>query len=82
MENVSRTFGVMLVQHTPYVGVQDMRCGRLQKPNYTVWSPFLAAEISTWTDHPGSAADTTQPKELSGTWADGKMVRIIKMLQN
>lgn len=66
----------------PYVGVQDMTCGRLRELNYTVRSPFLAAEISTWPDHPGLAADTTQPEELFGTWADGKMVRIKKMLQN
>lgn len=71
-----RRIGVMSVQHTPYVGVQDMTCGRLRELNYTVWSPFLAAEISTWPDHPGLAADTTQPEELFGTWADGKMVRI------
>lgn len=71
-----RRIGVMSVQHTPYVGVQDMTCGRLRELNYTVWSPFLAAEISTWPDHPGPAADTTQPEELFGTWADGKMVRI------
>lgn len=77
-----RTFGVTLVQHTPYVGVQDMTCGRLRELNYTVWSPFLAAEISAWPDHPGLAADATQPEELFGTWADGKMVRITKMLQN
>lgn len=82
MADLCRTFGEMLVQHTPYVGVQDMRCGRLHELNYTLWSPFLAAEISTWPDHPGPAADTTQPKELSGTWADGKMVRIRKMLHN
>lgn len=50
--------------------------------NYTVWSPFPAAEISTWPDHPGLATDTTQPEELFGTWADGKMVRITKILQN
>lgn len=72
----------MLIQHEPYVGVQDMRCGRLHELNYTVRSPFLAAEISTWPDHPGLATDTTQPKELFGTWADGKMVRITNMLQN
>lgn len=59
-----------------------MTCGRLRELNYTIWSPFLAAEISTWPDHPGLTADTTQPEELFGTWADGKMVRITKMLQD
>ncbi len=42
--------------------------------------PFLAAEISTWLDHPRPAADTTQPKELPGTWPAGPMVRIRKTL--
>lgn len=77
-----RKFGVTLVQQTSYVGVQDMTCGRLCELNYTVWPPFLAAEISTWPDHPGLAADTTQPEKLFGTWADGKMVRITKMFPN
>lgn len=40
--------------------------------------PFLAAEISTWLDHPGPAADTTQPEELSGARPAGPMVRIRK----
>lgn len=53
-----------------------MTCGRLRELNYTVPSPFLAAEISTWLDHTGLTADTTQPEELFGAWADGKMVRI------
>lgn len=42
--------------------------------------PFLAAEISTWLDHPRPAADTTQLEELPGTWPAGPMVRIRKML--
>lgn len=40
--------------------------------------PFLAAEISTWLDHPRSATDITQPEELPGTWPAGPMVRIRK----
>lgn len=59
-----------------------MRGGRVHELNYTARSPSLAAEISTRPDHPGPAADATQPEELLGAWADGKMVRIIKMLQN
>lgn len=42
--------------------------------------PFLAAEISTWLDHPRPAADTTQLEELPGTWPAGPMVRITKTL--
>lgn len=45
-----------------------------------MWLPCLAAEISTWTDHPRPAADTTQPEELPGTWADGAMVRMTQTL--
>lgn len=37
---------------------------------------FLAAEISTWLDHPRPAADATQPEELSGAWPAGAMVRV------
>lgn len=35
-----RKFGVTVVQHTSYVGVQDMTCGRLCELNYT-GLPFL-----------------------------------------
>lgn len=42
--------------------------------------PFLAAAISTWLDHPGSAADITELEELPGTWLAGPMVSIRKKL--
>ncbi len=41
---------------------------------------FLAAEISTWLDHPRPAADTTQLEELPGAWPAGPMVRVRKTL--
>lgn len=37
--------------------------------------PFLAAEISTWLDHPGPAADATQLEELPGARPAGPLVR-------
>lgn len=40
---------------------------------------FLAAEISTWLDHPRPAADATQLEELPGTWPAGPLVRIQEM---
>lgn len=52
-------------------------CLRLTIPHVF---PFLAAEISTWLDHPGSAADITQLEELPGTWPAGPMVSIRKEL--
>lgn len=41
--------------------------------------PFLAAEISTWLDHPRPAADATQLEELPGTWLAGPLVRTQEM---
>lgn len=40
--------------------------------------PCVAAEISARFDHPGPAADATQPEELSGARPDGAMVRMKK----